>query len=98
MEQIETKVRFHGHTLKISGTFWPEEPMTRNYAGSHAQIELESVRINGRGPNIVRQFSGKTLTDLEDAVLAQLAADRRESLYEAAVEGYVERYEEARHV
>ena len=88
MERMETKVRFHAHVLKVRGTYWPEEPMTRNYAGSHAQIELDEVRINGRGPNILRQFSGKTLTDLEDAVLAQLAEDRRENLYEAAVEAY----------
>lgn len=90
MEQIETKVRFHTHVLKVRGTYWPEEPMTRNYGGSHSQIEMAEVRINGRGPNILRQFSGQTLSDLEDAVLAQLAADRRENLYEAAVEAYEE--------
>ena len=67
------QITIEGVALEVEGFFTPEEPQTRDYPGSSAEFEVESVTLVNRGDCIYDLIvSCISMEDIADAAMEAL--------------------------
>jgi len=77
--QIKAKVKFHGYTVIVEGTYWQGERRSRDCPGVREEIEITSVRAGSNCPNLIKICEPKSLRELERKLLDLSAYEREEA-------------------